>query len=425
MHIQKNVIVIVDATFTGKYYAPAFKGLGYECIHVNTKAAIPKKFQKFNQIDLSCYEENIQSANIAEIINKLKKYNIKAIIAGSETAVNATDEIADSFAVLKNDVATTALRRNKYFMIEALRKKNIPCALQYKSNNVVELIDFFEKLNFEKVILKPTLASSSEGVSICKNKEDIRNNFKEFFKKRNNEGEVNKEFVIQELLMGDEFIIDSVSCKGQHLITGVWKRIGDNENIIATNQYIDLISNKSQEFQILKEYTKLVLDAVGIENGPAHSEVKLTQQGPKLIETGARLSGIDVFSTQYEAQGYSQLSCAVEAYINPELFLKEINLYENLPQKAMRIIIFSPTIEGKINRNPNLLPLLKLSTIKSIEFLFEKDDFIKKNKYIFDRPGYAMMLAETPEEFENDYNEFRRLEKKLYQDILEPVNKTV
>jgi biotin carboxylase len=417
MFLQKKVIVIVEASITGKYFAPAFKGNGYECIHVDIAAKIPKKFESFNKVELSCFKKNIKNQSIEKIIAKLKEYDVKAVIAGSETGVNAADQIAAAFPVLKNDVATTFCRRDKYLMIEALREHDIPCAAQYKSDNVDDLVNFYKYSNFDKVVFKPTLASSSEGVTFCKNASEIRRAFAENFHKRNNEGQVNTEFVLQEFLNGDEYIVDSVSCEGNHFITGIWKRVGDNDNIIATNKYIDFVLRNDENFQVLENYTKFVLHAVGIKNGPAHSELKLTKDGPKLIEVGARLSGIDSFFAQSEAQGYSQLSVAVETYLQPQLFLNRIAVYKNLPQKAMRVVIFDPSFKKKICNKPDIESFMKLSTIKSVEFFLKPGDYIKQNKYIYDRPGYAVMVADDHELFEKDYLTFRELEQKFYEEI--------
>ena len=39
------------------------------------------------------------------------------------------------------------------------------------------------------------------------------------------------------------------------------------------------------------QITKGAINALGIKNGPAHVEIKVTSQGPKIVEVGARLGG--------------------------------------------------------------------------------------------------------------------------------------
>jgi hypothetical protein len=86
MHLQKKAIVIVNSYSTGKYYAAAFLGHGYQCIHVDTNAELPSEILASAGLDLRCFSENIilQNNDLKTVINKLKKYEVKAVIAGSQ-----------------------------------------------------------------------------------------------------------------------------------------------------------------------------------------------------------------------------------------------------------------------------------------------------------------------------------------------------
>ncbi|HEY5742308.1 MAG TPA: hypothetical protein VIS99_07185 [Terrimicrobiaceae bacterium] len=54
--------------------------------------------------------------------------------------------------------------------------------------------------------------------------------------------------------------------------------------------------------------------------GPAHSEIKLTAQGPTLIESGARLAGKGIPRFAKHCVGLSQVELTADAYLDFESF---------------------------------------------------------------------------------------------------------
>jgi len=419
MKLQKTAIVIVDAYSTGRYIAPAFVGRGYPCIHVDTSMQLPTFLKE--SFEECFFLENIimDQSGIAGIVKHLQKYNIKAVIAGSEMGVNVTDQIADQLNVPKNDIQYSINRRDKFMMIDALHKAGVSHIPQFKSSNVEQILNWYTTSKLKKVILKPVMAALSEGVSICYNEQEIRHVFQIVFGKRNVTGQTNDAMVIQQFHEGKEYIVNSVSCNGDHFITDIWLGVGGLKDKISTDQYAVQLFRNDPNFDILSSYTKQVLNALRIRHGAAHSEIKLTSQGPKLIETGARLAGGLDFSLMEEAQGYSQLSLMINATISPQMFKKYCHIYDAMPQKHVRFVYLCSYIEGRIFKEPDLKPMLSLQSIHSIIFILKPGEYLKKTNESFGRPGFVFMFAEDEQQLENDYQALRLYEEKMYLDMLE------
>jgi hypothetical protein len=66
---------------------------------------------------------------------------------------------------------------------------------------------------------------------------------------------------------------------------------------------IHLLDPRSPMASALVRYTLKAIDALGIENGPGHSELIWTLRGPALIETGARVMGAAMDRASYEEAG--------------------------------------------------------------------------------------------------------------------------
>jgi hypothetical protein len=71
----------------------------------------------------------------------------------------------------------------------------------------------------------------------------------------------------------------------------------------------------------LIDYTGSALSALGIGYGPTHAEVIFTQDGPTLVEVGARLAGNMHPAFHDEVVGANQADLTALAYCRPEEFL--------------------------------------------------------------------------------------------------------
>lgn len=90
-------------------------------------------------------------------------------------------------------------------------------------------------------------------------------------------------------MFGTEFIVDVVSLQGRHKIMDIWKykrtAVNGAEFVYDTKE---LISCEGEVQKVLIDYTRSVLDAVGMMNGPSHNEIVMTTDGPVLVEVNAR-----------------------------------------------------------------------------------------------------------------------------------------
>jgi hypothetical protein len=75
---------------------------------------------------------------------------------------------------------------------------------------------------------------------------------------------------------------------------------------------------------------KSVLDALGIQHGPGHGEVIVTNTGPVLVECGARPHGAEgtFIPLARDCFGRDQVSMTVDCYIDKKAF----DEYKDLPR---------------------------------------------------------------------------------------------
>ena len=126
--------------------------------------------------------------------------------------------------------------------------------------------------------------------------------------------------VAQEFAAGTEYAIGTISCDGQHYLSHL---IQYTKTVFAGRSaiydHVALIAFDPRHHQSLIDYTWQVLDALGIRWGATHTEIMLTPQGPRLIETGVRMCGGPMVHFSREASGSSQADKLVEIYLDGRL----------------------------------------------------------------------------------------------------------
>ena len=90
--------------------------------------------------------------------------------------------------------------------------------------------------------------------------------------------------LLQEFLEGTEYIVDHVSCDGVHKTTMLWmydfQEVNGHRVCIAQRP----VPYDSSAMAELVAYTRQCLNALGVRNGAAHTEVMWTSGGPCLVE---------------------------------------------------------------------------------------------------------------------------------------------
>lgn len=196
---------------------------------------------------------------IAYTAEKLKLESISY-----QTAINSTDKAEMIKVFEQHDVA-----HPWYFIIESLE----------------DLSNIKDKIKFP-CISKPVDSAGSRGVSKISCIEDLEASFL-YSQKRSK----SKKVIIEEFLEGKEVSVEIIVVDGTPHIIAVTDKLTTGEpNFIELghSQHTIIPSDQSEKIKIL---AKKSIKALGINTGPAHVEIMLTINGPKMIEIGARLGG--------------------------------------------------------------------------------------------------------------------------------------
>jgi len=374
MSVNGNV-VIVDAYAPTRRLAPHFRKAGYECVRVQSTVEVPTVYRSsFSRADYLA--DIVHTGSLEDTLRELRRYQPTAVVAGGEIGVELADRLSESLGLATNGTALSAARRDKYTMIETVRAAGLHTARQLRITSPQgeqELRSWHERLG-GKVVVKPARSAASEGVQFCDSPDDAVAAFHKVIGRTNIFAERNESVVAQEYLVGAEYIVNTVSRAGRHHVCDIWRTIRFDVNGVPDSMggfYVVPREGALQEE--LVAYSCQVLDAVGIRHGPAHIEIKVTPDGPCLVEIGARLAGTDNPYFAELATGESQLNWTVDAYTRPGRFDSRYQENYEIHQHVACVIMLSPC-RGTLVSYPYLSEVKRLESLHDIRLLINPGD---------------------------------------------------
>lgn len=270
-----------------------------------------------------------------EICPQLEKLSIpiEAVIPTSDGAVQLTDQIAA--CLHKPGNPSTGLlgsaRRNKWVMHRAMQNAGLRTMREQVVTNWPDakaLLDTWNPpLSSENpCVFKILQGSGGDGTVRINSLDQAKKTWAKLQGSTDATGDVSTEVLVQEFLVGKEYAIDSVSRNGVHKVVAVWMEDFRPANGIFDQYFgMKLMNPDHQKIKSIIEYGTQVLDATGLHNGAANTEIKWldNQQIPCLMEINARWAGInwgDGLTAEETCTGKNIIEAAFESYLDKAAF---------------------------------------------------------------------------------------------------------
>ena len=290
MGSQKKV-VIVDAYTPTRRLAPLFAELGYEVVRVQSTSEPPTVYQ--TAFDVSPYADNIvHIGDLNATVDAVAAHEPVAVVAGGEIGVEMADQLSEALGLLTNGTAISAARRDKYLQMERVRSAGLRATRQILVQDADHVAQWHREMG-GRIVVKPIRSAAGDGVSFCDSPAESVAAYRQVLGAENIFSTPNTAMVAQEYLRGGEYVVDTVSRDGQHHVTDIWKyeKISAN-GITDLTVGLRLLPRHGDVQDAIVPYAFDVLDALGILHGASHMELKLTPDGPCLVEDAARMAGL-------------------------------------------------------------------------------------------------------------------------------------
>ena len=239
-------------------------------------------------------------------------------------------------------------------------------------------------------VMKPTDNAGSRGVVLVHSLEELEAEYS-YTVGESRKGGV----IIEEYMVGSEVSVEVIAIDGEPHILQVTDKITTGAPHFVEMGHTQPSRLGDESVKKIKDLASRAVKAVGIQNGPAHVEIMLTEYGPKMVEIGARMGG-DCISTHLVplstgvdmVRSTIEIACGEDTDIAPKF------------SKGSAIRYFK-TPEGIIESISGIEKAKEIPGIKEISFVKTVGDEVGKIDSSVDRIGFVIAQGESADEAES------------------------
>jgi biotin carboxylase len=229
-------------------------------------------------------KEVISTIDVSAAIEAAKKHRIDGVMTlATDMPMRTVAAVAKECGIVGVSGDTAVKATDKSVMREALRTAGVPVPKFFRVASINEFrmaVDSIEG----PFMVKPADSSGSRGILKVDDRESLDSAY-EYTRQFSHNGIV----VVEECMVGPEVSVETLAIDGEvHVI-----QITDKMTTGAPH-FVETGHTQPTRLDCANEIGKVAIaanKAVGIKNGPSHTEIIVTKDGPKIVEIGARLGG--------------------------------------------------------------------------------------------------------------------------------------
>ncbi|WP_242872787.1 ATP-grasp domain-containing protein [Merdimonas faecis] len=255
-------------------------------------------------------KEVISTIDTPAIVEAAKKNQIDGIMTlATDMPMRSVAAVAKEMGLIGIDADTALKATNKAVMRKALQESGVPIPKFYKVTNEEEYMEAVKNFTVP-FIVKPADSSGSRGiyeVQDIKDQKIIKEAY-EYCKPFSRVGDV----VVEEYMSGPEVSVETLSINGECHVIQITDKLTTGAPYYVEMGHSQPTRLGKDTVRKIKEVAKAANKAIGIKDGPSHTEIIVTSEGPKIVELGARLGG-DCITTHLVplSTGVNMVECCI------------------------------------------------------------------------------------------------------------------
>lgn len=234
-------------------------------------------------------KEVISTIDIPAVVECAKKHNIDGVMTlASDMPMRTVAAVANELGLVGISDDTALKATNKAVMRAALKEGNVPIPKFFRVTNEAE----YRKVvsNFQSpFVVKPADNSGSRGIYLVNNIEDCDSISAAYLHSRSFSR--NGDVVVEEYMVGPEVSVETFTVNGTCHIIQITDKITTGAPHFVEMGHTQPSQLSDETKQEIMDVARAANRAIGIMNGPSHTEIIVTEEGPKIVELGARLGG--------------------------------------------------------------------------------------------------------------------------------------
>jgi ATP-grasp domain len=383
------MIVVVDPVSTGQRLSDAFSERGEDVLHL---------YQSVHSaaFDQDPHRRKAFVADPAAAESAVQGLPVTCVVAGSEWGVDTANDLSHRLGLPHHVDALQDSRRDKLAMHRALEAAGVPVAVTRLVRDLPDLQAALGKIERYPVFVKPVSSAGGDGCAVCPEPAAVHTAVVNTLRRTNLLGAHNDAVLVQEYLDGQQYIVNTVSMGGRHLVTDVHRVRVDDINDRAVMRDFVLVADLDAADREVVDYTLRCLDALGVREGAGHTEVRMTSAGPRLVEVNARIMGASMQPALYRrALGYTQADLVAERFTDPAAFARRLT-DGYAPIGALAMVFLYAGGAGVILDRPGLVRLEALPGFYGVEKVPAVGATVDAPWLCTGQAGYAYFADDDP-----------------------------
>ncbi|MBR2671980.1 MAG: ATP-grasp domain-containing protein [Oscillospiraceae bacterium] len=229
-------------------------------------------------------KEVISTIDIEAAVEAAKRHQIDGVMTlATDMPMRTVAAVAKECGLVGVSEETAIKATDKSVMREALRTAGVPVPKFFRVTSINEFRAAVENIK-GSFMVKPADSSGSRGILKVDDRECLDSAY-EYTKQFSHNGIV----VVEECMVGPEVSVETLAIDGEIHVIQITDKI-----TTGSPHFVEMGHTQPTRLDCAEEIKKVAIaanKAVGIVNGPSHTEIIVTKDGPKIVEIGARLGG--------------------------------------------------------------------------------------------------------------------------------------
>lgn len=333
----------------------------------------------------------VNTIDIPGVVEAAKRLKVDGVFTTSDFPVRTVAAVGEALNLPAISVENAYKATDKIKMREALKAAGVPVPLFFKARTEDEFMTAVNEIRNHgyKCIVKPADSSASRGVDLLdKYDTDYLKEVYQYSKSYSHSGEV----VVEEFMEGPEVCVETLNVNGVCYPIQITDKLTTEAPYFVEMGHTQPSQHTPEEQEDIKRVAIACNMALGNYNGSSCTEIKLTKDGAKVVEMGARLAG------DYMTSDLVPLSTGVDMVESIiKIAMGEKPDVEHKFEKASAVR-FLGAKEGTIKSISGVEDAAKIPGVIRVEMYVKPGDMSVEIKSSLDRLGYVISQAETPQE---------------------------
>jgi biotin carboxylase len=208
-----------------------------------------------------------------------------------------------------------------------------------------------------------------------------------------------RDCILEEFAEGDEYSVETFSRHGQHQVVAIAETT-TTDNFVEVSHLVPAPGMTPRRFESIARAVAELLDCLGLENGPAHTEVKVHRDDVKIIETHNRPGGDAIADLVAITTGVDWRRTAVGWPLGatPD---------RSTARAAAAATVFFTAAAGRVSAVLRPPPVFADATVEEWEVDVAVGDSVGELRSSADRVGMAVVSGRSPEAVRRSVEQIR------------------